>query len=72
MSKKPKIDKRLDKLFKGLTPEESASKPKNQPTVEKKRRLHLLTFQKPQGNTRHTPPKRLTWQPDCSSGIHPR
>ena len=29
MSKKPKIDKRLDKLFKGLAPEESAVKPKS-------------------------------------------
>jgi PAS domain S-box-containing protein len=36
MSKKPKIDKRLDRLFKGLTPEESESKPKTQAKTEKK------------------------------------
>jgi PAS domain S-box-containing protein len=36
MSKKPKIDKRLDNLFKGLTPEESETKPKGQPRGEKK------------------------------------
>jgi PAS domain S-box-containing protein len=36
MSKKPKIDKRLDKLFKGFTPEESTSKPKDTSKVEKK------------------------------------
>jgi PAS domain S-box-containing protein len=37
MSKKPKIDKRLDKLFKGLTPEESdLNLKKDKPKVEKK------------------------------------
>ncbi len=36
MSKKPKIDKRLDNLFKGLTPEESETKPKGQPRSQKK------------------------------------
>ncbi len=35
MSKKPKIDKRLDKLFKGLAPEESAVKPKSSQREEK-------------------------------------
>jgi PAS domain S-box-containing protein len=34
MSKKPKIDKRLDKFFKGITPEESDSK-KDKPNVGK-------------------------------------
>jgi len=35
MSKKPKIDKRLDNLFKGITPEDSNSKLKDEPKVEK-------------------------------------
>ena len=35
MSKKPKIDKRLDKLFKGLAPEESAVKPNSSQKEEK-------------------------------------
>ena len=36
MSKKPKIDKRLDKLFKDIIPEESDSKPKDKSIVRKK------------------------------------
>jgi PAS domain S-box-containing protein len=36
MSKKPKIDKRLDKLFKDIIPEESDSKPKDKLNVRKK------------------------------------
>ena len=35
MSKKPKIDKRLDKFFKGITPEESNSKSKDNLNVRK-------------------------------------
>ena len=35
MSKKPKIDKRLDKLFKDIVPEESNSKPKDKLNVRK-------------------------------------
>ncbi len=35
MPKKPKIDKQLDKLFKDFQPEETASKSKSRPTVEK-------------------------------------
>ncbi len=39
MSKKPKIDKRLDKLFKGIVPEESNSKPKDNLNVQKEKPL---------------------------------
>lgn len=35
MPKKPKIDKRLDKLFKDIQPEQNASKPKSSSKVEK-------------------------------------
>ncbi len=39
MSKKPKIDKRLDKLFKDIIPEESDLKPKDKSIVRKKEAL---------------------------------
>lgn len=39
MSKKPKIDKRLDKLFKGIIPEESYSKLQDNPNVRKEEPL---------------------------------
>ncbi len=39
MSKKPKIDKRLDKLFKGIVPEESYSKPQDNSNVRKEEPL---------------------------------
>ena len=44
MSKKPKIDKRLDKLFKGITPEESDSKSKDNLKVRKEAPLPSAEF----------------------------
>jgi len=41
MSKKPKIDKRLDKLFKGINPEERDSKPNDSSNARKNKSLPL-------------------------------
>jgi hypothetical protein len=41
MSKKPKIDKRLDKLFKGINPEERDSKPNDSSNARKNESLPL-------------------------------
>jgi PAS domain S-box-containing protein len=37
MSKKPKLDKRLDKLFQGITPEERDTKSKDKPKLDEKK-----------------------------------
>lgn len=42
MSKKPKIDKRLDKLFKDIQPEDNASKTRRSSKVEKEAATHTV------------------------------
>ncbi len=61
MSKKPKINKRIDNLFKGLTPEESAAKPE----PSKKERKVLSSIESA-GIPPHQPPAPAPAKPEVA------